>query len=94
MPVDLAPLRDNLFAQIIIAVAILVVILILAALLGQNMARVFGLAAVGIFIVALIFAFKNIDDLGQWLSKTVFKVGFISTPDFSTVIHSITQFLT
>ncbi|EAC6450125.1 hypothetical protein D3Y79_13155 [Listeria monocytogenes] len=93
MPVDLAPLRDNLFAQIIIAVAILVVILILAALLGQNMARVFGLAAVGIFIVALIFAFKNIDDLGQWLSKTIFKVGFITTPEMSSLVHSITQFL-
>ncbi|EAD2626080.1 hypothetical protein ACU55K_002881 [Listeria monocytogenes] len=94
MPIDLAPLRDNLFAQIIIAVAILIVVLILLAAAGQNMARVFTLAFVGVVIVAFIFAFKNIDDLGQWLSKTVFKVGFISTPDFSTVIHSITQFLT
>ncbi|EOW8180058.1 TPA: hypothetical protein IQP68_002846 [Listeria monocytogenes] len=94
MPINLAPLRDSLFTQIIIALAILVVVLILLALAGQNMARVFTLAFVGVAIVALIYAFKNIDDLGEWLSKTVFKVGFISTPDVSTVIHSITQFLT
>ncbi|EAD8889236.1 TPA: hypothetical protein IQC28_002778 [Listeria monocytogenes] len=94
MPINLAPLRDSLFTQIIIALAILVVVLILLALAGQNMARVFTLAFVGVAIVALIYAFKNIDDLGEWLSKTVFKVGFISTPDVSTVVHTITQFLT
>ncbi|ECJ9747803.1 hypothetical protein FQR52_14845 [Listeria monocytogenes] len=94
MPIDLAPLRDNLFVQLTIAVAILIIVLILLAVAGQNMARVFTLAFVGIAIVALIYAFKNIDALGEWLSKTIFKVGLISTPDISTFVHSITQFLT
>ncbi|EAC7082537.1 hypothetical protein AF306_09800 [Listeria monocytogenes] len=93
MPIDLAPLRDSLFTQIIIALAILIVVLILLAVAGQDMAKVFTLGFVGVVIVALIFAFKNIDDLGEWLSKTVFKLGFISTPDVSTVVHSIAQFL-
>ncbi|MBC1982295.1 hypothetical protein IBB71_14205 [Listeria welshimeri] len=94
MPIDLAPLRDNLFVQLTIAVAILIIVLILLAVAGQNMARVFTLAFVGIAIVALIYAFKNIDALGEWLSKTIFKVGLISTPDISTFVQSITQFLT
>ncbi|MBC1572764.1 hypothetical protein HCJ25_14035 [Listeria sp. FSL L7-1426] len=94
MPIDLAPLRDSLFSQVTIIVAIISVVLIIAALMSQNMARVFAFAAIGILIVALIFAFKNISDLGEWLSKTIFKIGYISMPTSTDFINSIAQIFT
>ncbi|TYV00751.1 hypothetical protein [Listeria monocytogenes] len=93
MPVNLAPLRDNLFGQLTILLAIVGVVLMIIALLAQNMGRVFGVAVIVIVLAGLMFIFRNLESLGEWFSKIVFRTGYISLGDASMWIQTLNHFI-
>ncbi|EAD1625528.1 MULTISPECIES: hypothetical protein [Listeria] len=94
MPIDLVPLRDNLFTQLGVLLAIIGIVLVIVNVATQNMGRAFVTGLVVIVVAGLMIAFKNLDTLGEWFNKTVFKLSYISTLEPHSMMEMCRFFLT
>lgn len=94
-PIDLKPFFKEFSTQIIIVLAIIGIIAMIVGVATQSFAKGFGIGIGVILLAGLILALNNLEKMGDWVNKTIFKAGVIDPGQLITLAkYSVMRFFT